>query len=143
MASNNFGSRPGRNRGFTLVELMIVVVVLAVLAGIAYASYSNSMIASRRKAASACLLELSQHMERVYTTSLSYAGATAPALACRTELSTFYTIELNGTPTATTFAVRAVPTSAQKDAKCGTLGLNQAGTKTISGTGGSVPSCWG
>jgi type IV pilus assembly protein PilE len=144
MASKNIRSGRGHNRGFTLIELMIVVMILAVLAGIAYASYSNSVIASRRKAASACMLELAQHMERVYTTSLSYAGVTAaPALACRTELSAFYTISLNGTPTATTYALQAAPTSQQKDAKCGTLGLNQAGTKTISGTGGSVPSCWG
>jgi type IV pilus assembly protein PilE len=144
MTSNKFGSRRGSNQGFTLIELLIVITIIAVLASIAYATYNNSVIASRRKAASACMLELAQHMERVYTTSLSYAGVTAaPALACRTELSAFYTIGLNGTPTATTYALQAAPTSQQKDAKCGTLGLNQAGTKTISGTGGSVPSCWG
>ena len=48
------GARVRRQSGFTLLELMVVVLVLGVLAGLAYASYENATIASRRKAAAAC-----------------------------------------------------------------------------------------
>lgn len=132
-----------RQGGFTLVELMVVVVVLAVLASVAYTSYQNSVVESRRRVAAGCLLETAQFMERFYTTNLTYAGAGMPALACRNELAVFYTIELNGNPTATAYAVRAVPIgqqAARDGAKCGTLGLTQTGTKTATGTLGDT--CW-
>ena len=132
-----------RHAGFTLIELMIVVAIIAVLSGIAYASYQNNVIESRRKAASACLLEAAQFAERYYTTTLTYVGVTVPALSCRTELAVFYTITLNGTPTATAYALRATPLAQQlaRDTKCGVLGINQTGTKTESGSG-SVSDCW-
>ena len=132
-------------RGFTLIELMIVVAILAVLASIAYASYQNSVVNSRRSAAAACLLEVAQFMEREYTTRLTYANVNAlPALACRNDLAAFYTIGLNGAAAATTYSLQAVPQGVQAsaDTKCGTLRVNQAGTRSVTGTGGSVPSCW-
>lgn len=128
--------------GFTLVELMVVVLVLSILAGIAYASYDNLTIASRRKAGAACLLEASQFMERYYTTNLAYTGAVIPALACQGDLTGSYTIALAAT-TATTYSLTATPAGRQaaKDTKCATLGINQSGTKTKSGTG-SLSECW-
>ena len=132
-------------KGFTLLELMIVLTVLSVLATIAYTSYRNSVVNSRRAAAAACLLEAAQFMEREYTTRLSYANVNAlPPQACRTDLATFYTIRLNGQPQATTYSVEAVPQGVQAsaDAKCGTLRMNQAGTRSITGTVGTVDACW-
>ena len=133
------------SRGFTLIELMIVVAVLAILASIAYASYQNSVVNSRRSAAAACLLEVAQFMEREYTTRLSYANVTTlPALACRNDLAAFYTFSLNGAAQATSYSVQAVPQGVQAsaDTKCGTLRVNQAGTRSVTGTGGSVSTCW-
>lgn len=141
----SLSGRPPRasQRGFTLIELMVVVLVLSILAGLAFASYQNSVVESRRRVAAGCLLEASQFMERFYTTNLTYAGAALPALACRNDLAPFYTIEINGTPTATAFAVRAVPVGqqlARDGAKCGTLGLTQTGAKSATGTNGVA--CW-
>ncbi len=59
-------------RGFTLIELMIVVAVIAILAAIAYPSYQDSVRKSRRADAKAALLDLAQFMERNYTTANRY-----------------------------------------------------------------------
>jgi type IV pilus assembly protein PilE len=138
-----------RQGGFTLVELLIVVFIISVLSMIAYSSYQDSLVRTRRNAALGCLLENSQFMERFYTTNLRYdqtlAGAAVPAPTCASgrDVTDFYTVSFVGVPTQTTFALQAVPTAVQadKDTKCATLGINQTGTKTKSGTG-TLDECW-
>src|SRR3546814_661335 len=65
--------------GFTLLELMITVAVVAILATIAYASYQDQIIKSRRAAGATCLQERAQFMERFYTTNLSYLSSAGAA----------------------------------------------------------------
>ncbi|WP_334130852.1 type IV pilin protein [Silanimonas lenta] len=135
--------------GFTLLELMVTVAIIAILAAIAYPNYQDYVMRSRRAAAAVCLTEVSQFMERFYTTNLRYnattggAAVTLPALQCMNDIAGHYTISFSAAPTATTYAIQAVPQGAQamRDVKCGTLGLNQAGAKTKSGTG-TVAECW-
>lgn len=131
-----------RTTGFTLIELMITVAIVGILAAIAYPSYQNQVLKTRRATAKGCLLELAQFMERFYTPTMSYAGATLPTTACRTDLASFYTFGYNGAVTATTYSIQAAPQGAQAgDTLCGTLGINQVGTRTESGTG-TVADCW-
>ena len=128
-------------RGFTLLELMIVVSIVAILSTIAYASYQNQVIKSRRAAATTCLQERAQFMERWYTTKLTYAGAPDPA-QCGPDLDSFYTIAFNGTPAAKTFSLTATPKNGQTaDTKCGTLSLDAKGARGKTGTG-TVADCW-
>ncbi|MGN6513313.1 MAG: type IV pilin protein, partial [Lysobacteraceae bacterium] len=135
---------PGSRRaagGVTLIALMIAVVIVAILAAIAVASYDFAMVKARRGAAEGCLQEGAQYMERYYTTNLTYASAAAPT--CSQDVSGYYTVGFAASePTATTYKLQAVPISGkQNDSLCGTLTVDNKGAKTASGSGG-VASCW-
>lgn len=138
-------------RGFTLIELMIVVAIIAILAAIAYPSYTNYITKTHRVAAAGCLSEYANYMQRYYTTNLTYLDSsgnaiTLPVLDCATTQQTGnnYDYQFQGTPTATTFTVEAQPkgTQASRDTKCGTLAVDQTGKRTVS-TSASVGECWG
>lgn len=68
-----------RPRGFTLIELMITVAIVAVLAGIAYPLYTDQVRKGRRAEARAALMNLLQQQERYHTQNNSYAAFTAGA----------------------------------------------------------------
>ena len=135
-----------KSRGFSLIELLIVIVVLGTLTTLAVSSYQNYVRKAQRSKAKADLLELAQLIERNFTESNRFdqdAAGNAYALAFTTSPrtgDTYYNLSFAaGQPTTTTYIIRAVP--AISDPLCGTLTLNQAGVRTESGTG-TVADCW-
>ena len=132
-----------RQGGFTLIELMIVVAVIAILASIALPAYSDHIVRTRRSAGAACLQELAQFMERYYTTNMTYENAVLPQTACRTETAQHYNYGAGPVAaSANAYSVQATPQGAQatKDDACGTLTLNQTGAKTVTGSYSSNPA---
>ncbi len=131
--------------GFTLIELMMVVAIVGVLAGIAIPSYQDSLVKSRRADAKAALLELSVFMERYYTAKGCYNVPDATTGACPNNTTAptlpFVVSPKSGTPsyynlsvavTASTFTLTAAPISNTFDTKCRSLTLTNTGIKSTS-----------
>ena len=147
--------RQNTQNGFTLIELMLVIAIVGVLAAIAYPSYQDSVIKSRRADAKAALLELSVFMERLYTATGCYnpgpdkdctppnadaAAPTLPAKSCTAPNSctAYYNLSVDITTPTGGFTLTAAPKSTES--KCGSLNLNNMGVKTSSY--GTLADCW-
>ena len=125
--------------GFTLIELMIVVAIIAIFAAIAIPSYTKYIVASHRTEAQAAMLNLAQFLESKYNASFSYpAVADIPtALKSPANVSTYYTFSINVTNSSQNYTITATPTSVQSDSTCGALTLKEDGAKTPTTSG-----CW-
>lgn len=128
------GQRPGgRVRGFTLIELMIVVAVVAILAAVAIPSYADSVRKGRRGQAKVDLVESAQLLERYRTINATYAGATVYRTRSPENGTKYYDIALSN-QSATAFTLKATATAGtgQDMDRCGVLAINALGSKTHS-----------
>ena len=127
-----------QQHGFTLVELMIVVVIIGILTAIAVPSYSGYRIKSARAAAQTELLQLASLQEKIYLNANAYSPNMTAAYdgnatgglsktSGKTE-DNRYTLAFNGTP-AQTFEVRAIPVAGSAQAGDGCLLIKDNGTR--------------
>lgn len=137
-------------KGFTLIEVMIVVVIISILAAISYPAYRSSVLKSHRVDARSSLLETAQILERCYTEFNAYnnvtcsivdAGPVISKLSDAAPLtgSGYYTVSSTAL-TATTFTIQAVATTKGKqndDTRCTTFTLTHTAAQTATST-----DCW-
>nr|WP_320159699.1 type IV pilin protein [Marinobacter sp. 1-4A] len=127
-----------KHAGFTLIEMIITVAIIGILAAVAFPLYQNQVQQTRRTTAMADLLELNQWMERRYSNSFDYTTAgTLPFNQSPQNGTAFYNISFSGSVTRNSFTLQAVPTGGQASDVCGTLKIDEQGTRSADET-----DCW-
>jgi len=148
-------TRPNRKqRGVTILELMIVMVIIAIISSVAYPSYMRYIVSSKRKAATSALLQISDKQQQFFMDNKSFANDLTllglPAnphiisddgmAAAADDADAVYSLSLSDIAAAT-YTITATPLNSQlaRDTHCGNLTLDQAGVRSTSGAG---EGCW-
>ena len=129
-----------RSRGFTLLELMIVVAIVAILAAIAYPSYQNYVLRTRRADGKEFMMRVAAAQERYYTNLNRYADMATLGLGTSSEKN-YYTVSVALANSDQTYTLTATPSGVQAPDQCANLTLTNSGAKGFSGaeTNGK---CW-
>lgn len=137
-----------RERGFTLVEVMMVVVLISIVAGLGYPSYVNHVVKGRRGDAHALMLEAAVKQEQFFAQRGSYTAdmrelgyATDPATSAHGFYQVDATLSGGGQGYTLTASRQGVQTS---DGRCGDLTLTNTGIKSAVSHNDDAPqkNCW-
>ena len=141
-----------KQKGITLIELMIVVVIIAILASIALPGYQQYVMRSKRVTAEGDLYAFRNAMQRYFSENNTYLGAASGGIDTGDPAATVFpsqspidggTAAYNLTisaATANTFTVQAAPIGGQVGDDCGTLSLTSTNVRSV--TSSTVANCW-
>lgn len=148
--SNDRGFGMSRSRGFTLLELMIVLVIVAILAAIAIPAYGRYAFRAHRTEGQELLLRIANAQERHYSTNNAYGALSSlgyedPAISEKGFYSVTVAVDVPASAGSQTYTATATPIGGQANDVCGPLTINNAGVKTpgpASASSNSNGSCW-
>lgn len=134
-----FRHRP-TDRGFTLMELLIVLVCIALLTSLAWPSYQSLILRSQRAQARASLLQAAHWMTRAASANGSYPLAAEVPPSVLTIDGQRY--QMTVVSTAQSYTLSATPLGAQAADSCGILTLNHLGVRSVQGASQTAAQCW-
>lgn len=136
-----------RLRGFTLIELMVVVAIIAILAAIAIPAYGRYAFRARRADGQEMLMRIANAQERYYATFNKYGGLADIGFADpAVSEKGYYSVAVNvpAGDKGQSYVATAAAVGVQAADACGALTINSVGAKTPGpgDTGNSNGSCW-
>lgn len=146
--TGDYLSRNKTHHGFTLIEILIVLVLLSIFSVLAYGSYSRYILEARRVEGAGLLLEAGTRMEQFmaengrYTNNMTQLGFGADPIVSRTGV---YRVDAAIDATGQTFSLTAVRAAQQAaDIVCGDLTLSSLGVKSAINNTEPTPAknCW-